>query len=101
MQNNIDKYTSLVTEAKKAYNERKWDKAIEIYEEAIEINCQEDDLLNLAICYLETNNSFKAQKIIDLVISILPEDGIGYFYKGLAKLGRQRIPMGQSHFQLA
>ncbi len=77
------KYNLLIEKAREHGSLSEWEEAIESYEEAFKIMCDEDDLLDLAICYLECDNSFKALKIIDTVIELIPDYGMANFYKGI------------------
>lgn len=66
------------------YGERSdWDKAIEYFEKAFELQVLTDDYLDLAICYVESGNSYKGLKIIDEVISYYPEYERAHYYKGI------------------
>lgn len=80
---NYQKYNTLIEKAREYGSLSEWEKAIETYEEAFKLMCDEDDLLDLAICYLECDNSFKALKIIDTVIELIPDYGMANFYKGI------------------
>lgn len=77
------RYNELIERAQYYGNQANWDKCIEYYKRAFEIMVRVDDLLDLSIVYLQIDNSFLALQGIESVISILPEDFRGYFYKGI------------------
>lgn len=76
-------YDDLIQKAREYGSNQNWDKAIEFYEKAFNISIDTYDVLDLAICYLENNDSYKALSNIEFVINVDPEDNKGYFYKGI------------------
>lgn len=76
-------YSGKIYKAREYGSNQEWDKAIECYEEAFKTTIDSYDMLDLAICYLENNDKYKALETIDFVIKLDPNDSKAYYYKGL------------------
>ena len=76
-------YSEKIYKAREYGSNQEWDKAIECYEEAFKTTIDSYDMLDLAICYLENNDKYKALETIDFVIKLDPNDSKAYYYKGL------------------
>ncbi|MCK9536223.1 MAG: tetratricopeptide repeat protein [Bacilli bacterium] len=89
----MDKYNELIAQAKQAYRQQKMDEAARLYEEAFKEMVIVEDLIDLALIYLDNKMPVKALSAFQAIIDVFPGSPQGYYGLGLAyeQLGKRDL----------
>lgn len=79
----MSKYKELIAQARIAYQEKRLDEAIRLYEDAFREMVVVEDLIDLALAYLDNKMPVKALKAFQSLIEVFPDSAQGYYGLGL------------------